>query len=447
MDILKVFLWGEEIGRLAWHPVRQLSYFTFNQEFLQRRLDLAPLTVSVGSLQSRRPIFGQEGRKYQGLPPFIADSLPDAWGNQLFERWRVTQRMSERSVSPLHKLAFIGRRGMGALEFMPEIDRGRPGRIDIKALADLAARVMADRENARILPNEALTMQALILVGTSAGGRQPKAILAINDATGEVRSGQVDVGPGFKQYILKFGDPARCTAETEQTYYQMALDAGINMMPSRLLQVDGTMHFLTLRFDRDATGKLYTQTLAAVCPGVESYEGLLTVCRRLRLPETDCREVFRRMVFNILANNTDDHDKNFSFIMDRQGRWRLAPAYDLTYIFNYGGYQPEREHCLMAMGKRCDFTTRDMLSFAKENGIKQPQAIIRKVATAVASFREKARENGVRDDLAALIADGIHGYLAAWGFEHSSIEGIAYCDSHGRQVTDASICLAYKGNY
>ncbi|MBQ9534043.1 MAG: type II toxin-antitoxin system HipA family toxin, partial [Prevotella sp.] len=345
-ETLKVLLWGQEIGRLAWHESRHLAYFIYNPEFLKGTLDIAPLTASIHHPLSSRAIFGEPERIYQKLPSFIADSLPDAWGNMLFEQWRKENNISSASVTPLEKLAFIGRRGMGALEFVPEIERGpMNGQIDIKALADLAEKIVRERENVRIQPDESLTLQSLIAVGTSAGGRQPKGIIAIHRETGEIRSGQVEAGSGFDYYLLKFGDEKRSTAELEQTYYEMALAAGIKMMESRLLTVEGTTHFLTRRFDRDETGKLHTQTLAAMRPEGDSYEKLFAVCRKLHLPEVDCQELFRRMVFNILANNTDDHHKNFSFIMSRQGTWRLSPAYDMTYIFDTGGYLPNKEHC------------------------------------------------------------------------------------------------------
>ena len=178
---LKVFLWDMEIGRLAWHESRGLSYFTYNSEFLRGNLDIAPLTASIHHPMSNRAIFGETERVYQKLPSFIADSLPDAWGNQLFEQWRKKNHISDRSVTSLEKLAFIGRRGMGALEFVPEIERGLiVDKIDIKALADLAEKIVLERENMSISPDESLTLQSLIAAGTSAGGRQPKGIIAIN---------------------------------------------------------------------------------------------------------------------------------------------------------------------------------------------------------------------------------------------------------------------------
>ena len=418
-ETLKVFLWGQEIGRLAWHEARKTTFFVYNPEFLQGSLDVAPLAASIHQPLSSRAIFGEAERIYQKLPSFIADSLPDAWGNLLFEQWRKDNRLTERSVTSLEKLAFIGKRGMGALEYVPEIERSSiSDKINIKALADLAEKIAIERENIRIQPEESLTLQSLIAVGTSAGGRQPKGIIAINRETGEIRSGQIDHEHSFDYYILKFGDKERSSAELEQTYYEMALAAGIHMMESRLLEIDGTKHFLTKRFDRNETGKLHTQTLAAMMPEADSYEKLLMVCRKLHLPEVDCQEVFRRMVFNILANNTDDHNKNFTFIMNRQGSWRISPAYDMTYIFDTGGYLPNMEHCLMIGGKLEDISREDVIQFARDNGIRRPDAIIREVVESLKHFRTIAEKHSVSEQWIGRVEATIIHHLKSWGDSH-----------------------------
>ena len=446
-EVLKVFLWGQEIGRLTWHESRKLSFFIYNPDFLKGTLDVAPLVASIHHPLSSRAIFGETERIYQKLPSFIADSLPDAWGNQLFEQWRKENHLSARSVTSLEKLAFIGRRGMGALEYVPEIDRGMMAdKIDIKALADLANKIALERENVRILPGELLTLQSLIAVGTSAGGRQPKGIIAINRKTGEIRSGQIDVEADFDFYILKFGDRMRSSAELEQAYYELAVKAGINMMESQLLEVDGTNHFLTKRFDRDITGKLHTQTLAAMSPDADSYEKMLVVCRKLHLPETDCQELFRRMVFNILANNTDDHNKNFTFVMNRQGLWRLSPAYDMTYIFDSGGYLPNREHCLMIGGKLQDITRDDVVQFARDNGIRRPDAIIRDVVASLKQFRTVATKYGVTEQWIGRVENTIVEHLKAWGEWHEETATTEIV-INGHTVSNIRVEQTYKGNY
>ena len=446
-EVLKVFLWGQEIGRLAWHDARKTTFFVYNPEFLKGTLDIAPLAASIHNPLSTRAIFGEAERIYQKLPSFIADSLPDAWGNQLFEQWRKDNKLTERNVTSLEKLAFIGKRGMGALEFVPEIERGTiAGKIDIKALADLAERIATERENVRILPDESLTLQSLIAVGTSAGGRQPKGIIAIDRETGEIRSGQIDVEPNLDYYILKFGDKSRSSAELEQAYYEMALIAGINMMESRLLEVDGVKHFLTRRFDRNETGKLHTQTLAAMDPEADTYEKLFAVCRKLHLPEVDCQELYRRMVFNILANNTDDHHKNFTFVMNRQGIWRLSPAYDMTYIFDTGGYLPNREHCLMIGGKLQDITRDDVIQFARDNGIRRPDAIIRDVVDSLKQFRTIATKYGVSEEWIGRVETNIINHLKAWG-EWECDSAIPELTLNGHTVSNIRVEQAYKGNF
>ena len=336
---------------------------------------------------------------------------------------------------------------MGALEFIPEANRERRvGKIDVKSLADLAERIFIERENARIMPEESITMQSLLTVGTSAGGRQPKAIIAINRETGEIRSGQIAGLEGYDYYLLKFGNSEYCSAELEMTYYKLATLAGINMMPSELYPVDGNNHFLTKRFDRDGEKKIHTQTLAAIYPDAESYEQLITVCRKLRLPEADCQEIFRRMVFNILSNNTDDHNKNFSFVMNEDGSWRLAPAYDITYIIDRGGYLPNRDHCMYIRAKLHDITRSDVIEFPRDNGIRRPDAIIRDIVSALKQFRAIATDNGVSESWIGRVESTIVEHLKAWGEWEYETADVAI-DINGHTVSNMHVEQTYKGNY
>ncbi len=268
---LKVILWDEEIGRLSWDERRRLSYFTYNPDFLKKGINIAPIVAPIDGIRAMAPVWGEDAKIYQKLPAFVADSLPDAWGNQLFELWRQQNHLSNGDITPLDKLSFIGKRGMGALEFLPETSRaGKTGKIDITSLSRLAERIFCERENARIMPEESITMQSLLTVGTSAGGRQPKAIIAINRESGEIRSGQVAGMTDFEYYLLKFGNSQYCSAELEMTYYEMAILAGINMSESGLYEVEGNKNFITKRFDRDGEQKLHTQTLAAISPDTNS---------------------------------------------------------------------------------------------------------------------------------------------------------------------------------
>lgn len=413
---LRVILWNEEIGRLAWDERRRLAYFTYNPEFVKKGQDIAPFSAPINGVRTFAPVWGESGKIYQRLPAFVADSLPDAWGNQLFDLWRQQRHIAVADINPLDKLSFIGKRGMGALEFLPEVPHERTSeKVNLKSLVDLAERIFVERENARILPEESITMQSLLAVGTSAGGRQPKAIVAINKETGEMRSGQISGLDGFDYCILKFGDSGYCASELEMTYYELATTAGIRMMPSELYVVDGNSHFMTKRFDRHGSRKLHTQTLAALCPEADSYEQLMSVCRKLRLPEADCQEVFRRMVFNVLSNNTDDHNKNFSFVMSEDGSWRLSPAYDITYIIDRGGHLPNEEHCMFIRAKLRGITRGDVIDFARDNGIRRPDITIRDVVASLMNFRVVALKYGVAKEWIGRVESTIVRHLKDWG--------------------------------
>lgn len=445
--ILRVMLWGHEVGRLSIDPRRALPYFEFNREWIESGLDISPLNASIKLPQNLRPIFGASEKIYQKLPPFLADSLPDAWGNELFEQWRQQQGFRLGEITPLDKLAFIGRRAMGALEFLPESTSFQPKEtIQLKSLIELANKIYTERENAHIEPDQSLTMQALLAVGTSAGGRQPKAIIAINKETGEIRSGQVDNPEGYDYCILKFNIPERSMAELEMAYYEMAVQAGIRMYPCWLMEVEGNKHFMTKRFDREGNKKIHMQTLAALYPEADSYERLLWVCRKMQLSELDSEEIFRRMIFNILANNTDDHNKNFSFLMDESGKWSLSPAYDLTYIFNMRGYLPETQHCMMIRGKLSNITLEDVMELAKENGIRRAEKIIMEVSATVKDFRSFAEKRGAQERWISAIEHTIQENLESWGLiAHTLTE--TYTDAQGRKIENIRLEQQFKGNY
>lgn len=444
---LRVILWNKEVGRLAWDERRRLSYFTYNPEFVKKGLNVSPLSAPINGIRALMPVWGESAKIYQRLPAFVADSLPDAWGNQLFDLWCQQNHLSGADINPLDKLSFIGKRGMGALEFLPEVAHERKSeKINMKSLADLAERIFVERENAYILPEESITMQSLLTVGTSAGGRQPKAIIAINRKTGEIRSGQISGMEDFDYYLLKFGNSEYCSSELEMTYYELATSAGINMMPSELYSVENNRHFMTKRFDREGTKKVYTQTLAAIYPDADSYEQLIAVCRKLHLPETDCQEVFRRMVFNILSNNTDDHNKNFSFIMSENGSWRLSPAYDITYIINRGGYLPNEEHCMFIRAKLRGITRNDVIDFARDNGIRRPDSIIRDVVASLKKFRSVALKYGVTREWTGRVEASIISHLTAWG-EWEKEKQLPILKINGHTVKNIHLEETYKRNY
>ena len=393
---LSVILWGQEIGQLCWNPAKGNSYFFFSPEYLSSGLDIAPLTASSKSPAARFAIYGNtDSAKYQKLPPFIADSLPDDWGNTLFDQWFAQHHYHDKDKTPLAKLSFVGSRAMGALEFVPcSEDAFSPNeKLMIPKLYDLAKKIEQDREQAIISPEETLTQKALMAVGTSAGGRFKKAIISM-DKAGNIFSGQTSSRGDRKYYILKFNTPEFCLSEIEKTWYDLATRAGITMMPSRLIEVEGIRHFLTERFDRRSGEKVFTQSLAAINPEAYCYEDLFSTCRLLSIPQNELNELYLRMVFNVLSNNTDDHAKNFSFIMGKDGSWHLSPAYDLCFILKTAATS-ERRHEFSVRGKFEDITTADLLAFAAQNDIKNPTKYIEQVKDALKDFRSRASANGV----------------------------------------------------
>lgn len=445
---LKVIYERSEIGLLTWDRRRNTSYFNFNPSLDIDPSIFSPLTIPSDAARRRIPVWGADARIYSKLPPFLADSLPDRWGNLLFEQWCKENRVALSSVTPLDKLSFIGRRAMGAFEFEPVTsDVGPRGSVDVRALVTLAQKVFAQREDVHILPEESLTMQALIALGSSPGGRQPKALVAINPQTGDIRSGQIPGLEGYRYGILKFGDAEFSSAELEMTYHDMAVEAGIPMTPAELLEFDGLRHFLTERFDREDGRRLHVQTLAAMSPDADSYEDLMQVCRNLGLGADTLVDLFRRMVFNILSNNTDDHNKNFSFVLGRDGVWRLSPAYDLTFIFDEHGFRPMRGRCLSVGGKLTDITLEDVLSLAVDNDISRSKAcdVIDEVAGVLSGFRAKAMAYGVREACTGCVEDAISANLKAWGLAAERVSGTYEVSGH--TVANLRVETSYKGNY
>ena len=399
-NIVSVMLWGEEVGRIYWDTRSKRAVFSYNPDFIRKGIDVAPLTAPInGAAAKGFPVVGSREKLYQGLPPFLADSLPDRWGNKVFENWAVKNHIPKHRLTPVDKLAFIGRRGMGALEFIPAVDGlESPNTVQIDSLYRLAQRIFEEREAISVQDDEGLDLQSLYEVGTSAGGQHPKAIIAINETTHEIRSGQVLLPEGYTYYILKFaeGDDFPFT-QLEMAYYGMAKEAGITMMPSRLLRIDGRSHFLTARYDRAGGRKIHIQTLAAMNPDADTYEDMFEVCRKLGIPANEQSELFRRMVFNVMGGNVDDHVKNFSFMMEPDGVWHITPAYDVTFTTNLDGTVLENAHSMSIQGKFEDITEEDLKLFARQNGIKNAGRIIDEVCAAVSHFYTYASECQIDD--------------------------------------------------
>lgn len=399
-NIVSVMLWGDEVGKLYWDVRAKRAVFNYNPDFVKKGTDIAPLTASIkGSAGKGFPVVGNREKLYQGLPPFIADSLPDHWGNKVFEYWAAQNHIPKQRLTPVDKLAFIGRRGMGALEFVPAVSGLESSKsVQIDSLYRLAQKIFDERQEVSVRDDENLDLQSLYEVGTSAGGQHPKAIIAINDETHDIRSGQVSLPEGYKYYILKFaeGDDFPFT-RMEMVYYDMAKEAGVRMMPSRLVHIEGGYHFLTQRYDRPDGRKIHAQTLAAMNPDADSYDDMFEICRTLNLPVNEQSELYRRMVFNVLGGNVDDHIKNFSFLMDKDGEWHVSPAYDVTFSTNLDGSAYENAHSMSIMGKTEGITVEELILFARRNGIKNARRTIEEVSTAISHFYKHASRYQIDD--------------------------------------------------
>lgn len=408
---INVMLWGKPVGTLVEAGSgrnRQICFY-FDPKFARTGLDIAPLRAPINGIaaQKRMPIFPEKDRLYGGLPSFIADSMPDNWGHLVFSQWAKAHNISMKNITALDRLAYIGRRGMGALEFVPptSAEMETSFKVEIDQLSDLAQTVLKQAKNfkARLSPD--LTVESLFRVGTSAGGRRPKALINVNPESGECYSGQVSTElPGFIPMIIKFDEHVDLpTTRIEYAYYLMAQQAGLRMMPSRLLEGKDEVHFLTERFDRNGNEKLHVQTLAAMDPLSTSYEDLFEVARKLALPQDDLKQLFLQTALNFLAANVDDHNKNFSFVMDSHGNWRLAPAYDFTFTVDPSAPSYVNRHCMTLNGKDHDVADKDLLELATSFDLKCGRKILDTAREVVGNFAEHAKTAGLTPAVTELI--------------------------------------------
>ncbi|WP_080902613.1 type II toxin-antitoxin system HipA family toxin [Parabacteroides sp. Marseille-P3160] len=403
-NVVKIKLWGIDVGYLSWDKKLGVAIFEYEPSFLEHGLDIAPLTMPIDSPRSQKqlPWTGNKDKLYHGLPPMIADSLPDKWGNSLFKAWLRDNNIPAKKTTPVDHLSFIGSRAMGALQYDPAQKLGDNSAfsVDVQRLYEFAKQVLNERKTTVLNQENSVLWQDLIKISSSPGGKRPKVILALNKATGEVISGQGLIPEGFQHYILKYDDnSAYPFSKLEYIYYRMALDAGINMMPSELRAYEGVTHFLTQRFDRNRNEKIHMQTLAAMSPESDSYEDIFAVIRRLNLPYEDSKQQYLRMVFNVIARNVDDHSKNFSFCMNRDGIWRLSPAYDLTYSVDLSAPAYANRHSLTVNGKNEDIIREDLEIIGLNNDIQDYKALIDTVANAVVNFEVYAKELGLDEKL------------------------------------------------
>lgn len=414
-NVLKIILWGDEVGKIYWDSKNMTSIFNYNPDFVKKGLDIAPFTASIHSpLGKGHPYVSPSLKfepKYKGLPYFLSDSLPEKWGTTLFNCWKKSKGYDYNDFSPVDRLAFTGKRAMGAFEFLPDTyPWNKNSDINLIELYDLASRIYKDKEDTLFMPDDENLLAGLCEIGTSAGGQHSKAVIAINEKTKEIRSGQIELSGDFKYYILKFAEGVDFPlANIEMAYYKMAVDAGIHIMPSQLLHINGKSHFLTERFDRIGGKKIFTQTLSALAPDVDSYEELFMVCDKLKISEKQKEELFRRTVFNLFTGNIDDHARNFSFMMNENGIWSITPAYDLIFTADLKDKQMGNYHYFSLQGKNTGFTVDDLKVFAENQGIKRPNAIIEKVFEAITNFHKYAKEVNV----GKLATDRIEKFIAS----------------------------------
>lgn len=425
--VAEVRLWGRTIGAVALEDDSDVATFEYDPAFVSSGIEISPITMPLSRRVYTFPQLGRDA--FHGLPGLLADSLPDRFGNTLIDAWLATQGRTPDSFNAIERLCYTGKRGMGALEYAPVIGpkARKATQIEIDRLVELASEVLTHRNNLQASfgddDSSEDALRDILRVGTSAGGARAKAVIAWNPETGEVRSGQVKADTGFEHWLLKFDgvsgnkdkeleDP-RGYGVIEYAYYRMATDAGITMSECRLLEEHGRRHFMTRRFDRPGSEKkLHMQSLGALAhfdynlAGAYAYEQALLVIRQLGLPMEGVEEMFRRMVFNIVARNQDDHVKNIAFLMDKAGNWSLAPAFDMTY-----SYQPTGKwtstHQMTLNGKRDDFTRDDVRACAEAASMKRGRAesIVEEVGHVVSRWRDYAEDVGVAAEWRDRIAD------------------------------------------
>ena len=430
MNVAEVKIWGKLVGAVAWDTSTSLATFEYAPIFKQLKWDLAPLKMS---LSDNRNLFSfPELRKdrnsdydtFKGLPGLLADALPDKYGNQLINLWLAKQGRPLDSMNPIEMLCFIGSRGMGALEFEPAVlkETRRTFSIEIESLVHTAKQMLTQREAfaTNLDQDEEKAVLEILKIGTSAGGARPKAVIAWNEKTGEVKSGQTKAPKGFEHWLIKLDGVSDVQlgrshgyGRVEMAYYNMAKACGINMMPSRLLEENGRAHFMTKRFDREGNDvKHHVQTFCALkhfdfnLVNSFSYEQLFQCMRELKLSYADAEQMFRRMVFNVIARNCDDHTKNFSFLLKQGGKWELSPAYDLCHAYRPGS-EWVSQHALSINGKRKEITKADLLVIGESIRCKKASEIIDEINDTVNQWEEYANnvslETKLRDEIAKTI--------------------------------------------
>lgn len=412
VEALEVRLWKERVGVIAWNARRGIGEFEYDPAFIRRGLPVSPLTMPLGAGAYSFPEHA-ESATFLGLPGLIADSLTEGFGNELLGNWLARRGLQFRDLTPVQRLCYIGSRGMGALEYEPDWDLG--GRhdfsLEVSELVEIAQQVLGQRTEARAIlrPEVEESLSRLIHVGTSAGGAKAKAVIAWNEETGELRSGQVDCPAGFSHWLLKLAEVEnsehhadRDVGRLEYAYYLMALSAGVEMMESRLFSEENRAHFMTRRFDRIDGNKVHVATFCGIAhedrnpAGNTHYETLFSTARSLGLGQASLDQLYRRMVFNVLARNQDDHSKNHAFLMAADGTWWLSPAYDIIFSYKKDSRWISAQQ-MRVNGKRDHFTLEDLLVAARAADVKHPRRILEEVRASLDQWLHFAETAGLQE--------------------------------------------------
>lgn len=399
-----VHIWGQRVGAIFWDPSTGIGSFEYDPAFLKNDWNLSPVKMPIDS--GRRIFTFPELRDintFKGLPGLLADALPDKYGNALINAWLTRQGRASNSMNPVELLCFIGTRGMGALEFEPTTlkTKNTSTKIEIGDLIEIAEKILSGRKDFSInlAKNEEKALLDILKIGSSAGGARAKAVIAYNKKTHEVRSGQAEAPKGFTHWLIKFDGvtdkqfgASSGYGRVEMAYYLMAKDAGIEMTECRLLEEHGRAHFMTRRFDRvSGKGKLHVQSFCAMQHydfneiNLYSYEQLFETMRLLGLPYPQAEQLYRRMVFNVMGRNCDDHTKNFAFVMDKKGKWKLSPAYDVCHAYRPGS-EWVSQHNLSINGKRKNISKDDLLEVARQMNVKKANTIIKEIADTISQW-------------------------------------------------------------
>lgn len=417
MNSAYINIWNNRVGAVMWDKEKNLAYFEYDKKFLKQGLSLSP--IFLPNNQPNKVFYFPELAKsstYKGLPGMLADLLPDKYGNTLINAWLARNGRPANSMNPVEMLCFVGNRGMGALEFEPTStnNENESTAIEIEGLIEIASDILNERQDfsTKIADDKEKALLDIIKIGTSAGGARAKALIAYNPITNEVRSGQTIAPPGYSHWILKFDGVHDAQfgesygfGRVEMAYALMAKDCGIEMTECKLLEENGRAHFMTKRFDRiNNDEKIHMQSWCALSHvdfqeiGAHSYESLFQTMRTLLLPYPDAEQMFKRMVFNIIGKNCDDHTKNFAFLMDKKGNWRLAPAFDVCFAYRPDSFWVSKQS-ITANGKRDNFTEEDLLKIANQMNIKKAKQIIEDVQNTINNWRVFAKEVNVNEKL------------------------------------------------